>query len=275
MSLLHIAVLSVVQGLTEFLPISSSGHLILVPALLGWPDQSLIMDVAVHVGTLGAVLVYFWRDIRAMLLGLKKLVRGQLRDAGARLTILLIVGTIPAIIAGSAIKLLHLESALRSVALIGWTTFGFGIVLFVVDGFFLRVRRFEQLTVAHVFCIGLAQAIALLPGTSRSGITMTAARLFGFERPAAARFSFLLSVPAIAAAGILEGYELFKLNDPGLFGQVALAAALSCAVGFVAIAGLMAWVKRASFAPFAIYRLLLGGALLVGVYVYGWTPPGY
>ncbi len=269
MTFLQIAVLSVVQGITEFLPISSSGHLILVPALAGWPDQSLIMDVAVHVGTLGAVVCYFWRDVWSMVVGLGRLARGRRRDTGGKLVLLIAVGTIPAVIAGGAIKLTGAETALRSVELVAWTTIGFGILLFAADRFFLRVRRFEHFTWVQALCIGIAQALALLPGTSRSGITMTAARMFGFERQDAARFSMLLAIPTIVAAAVIEGAELVTHPAPGLIGQLAIAAALSCAVGLLAIAGLMAWLRRAGFAPFALYRLLLGGALLVWVYVYG------
>jgi undecaprenyl-diphosphatase len=269
MTCLQIAVLSIVQGITEFLPISSSGHLILVPALAGWPDQSLIMDVAVHVGTLGAVVFYFWRDVWSMVIGLGRLARGRRRDSGTKLVLLIALGTVPAVIAGFAIKLSGAESAFRSVELVAWTTIGFGILLYIADRFFLRVRRFEHFTWAQAICIGVAQALALVPGTSRSGITMTAARMFGYERQDAARFSMLLAIPTIIGAAVLEGVELAANPEPGLIGQLAIAAALSCAVGVLAIAGLMAWLRRAGFAPFALYRLFLGGALLVWVYVYG------
>ncbi|MBM3502416.1 MAG: undecaprenyl-diphosphate phosphatase [Alphaproteobacteria bacterium] len=269
MTLLQITVLAAVQGITEFLPISSSGHLILVPAVAGWPDQSLVMDVAVHVGTLAAVVIYFWRDVWAMTRGLGMLARGRRRDPGAKLIVLLVVGTIPAVVAGGALKFAGLEGVLRSVELVAWTIIVFGLVLFVADRFFLRVRRFDQITWVQALCIGIAQAIALVPGTSRSGITMTAARMFGFERPDAARFSMLLSIPTILAAAILEGAELVANPQPDMLGQLGIAILMSAAVGVLAIAGLMAWLRRAGFTPFVIYRLLLGGALLTWVYVYG------
>lgn len=265
MPVLQLIVLAAVQGITEFLPVSSSGHLILVPVITGWDDQTLVIDTAVHVGTLGAVLIYFWRDIGSMLGGLWSIVRGR-RNPGARLFALLIVATVPVVIAGGLVSYLDADDALRSAEVVGWTTLVFGIALYAADRFFLTVRRLEQMNVGGAIAIGLAQVLALIPGTSRSGITMTAARILGFERRDAARFSMLMSIPAIAAAGILKGAELYQGGDAQLTGDAVIATALSFVISIGAIALLMAWLRRATFTPFAVYRIGLGVGLLVWVY---------
>jgi undecaprenyl-diphosphatase len=265
MPLLQLIVLAAVQGITEFLPISSSGHLILVPVVTGWPDQSLVIDTAVHVGTLGAVLIYFWRDMGMMLGGLWRILRGR-KNAGARLFALLVLATVPVVIAGGLLSYFDADDALRSAQVVGWATLVFGIALYAADRFFLTVRRLEQMNVGGAIAIGLAQVLALIPGTSRSGITMTAARVLGFERRDAARFSMLMSIPAIAAAGALKGAELYERGDAQLTGDAVIATALSFVISIGAIALLMAWLRRATFTPFAVYRLGLGVGLLVWVY---------
>lgn len=268
MSLLQILVLSIVQGITEFLPISSSGHLILVPKITGWPDQGLAIDVATHVGTLLAVLVYFWRDVGRMLVGVGKLCIGRL-DGGGRLALYLVLATIPALAVGYVVEK-HFAASLRSIEVIAWAMLGYAVVLYVVDRSGLTLRRLEHITWGQALFIGIAQCLAFIPGTSRSGVTMVAARLLAYERAEAARFSFLLSIPAISAAGIWEGYGLFKEGDAEAIHAAVLAAGFSAFAGFVAIAVLMAWLRRATFKPFVIYRLLLGGVLLYLVYMRGW-----
>jgi len=262
--LLHLAVLAAVQGITEFLPISSSGHLILVPIFMGWQDQGLLLDVAVHVGTLGAVLLYFWRDIGTILAGLGSMVKGK-RHPGSRLLGLLILGTLPVIGAGYLMNEYY-SDGLRSLMIIGWTTFGFGVLLYLADKFGMTIRRIEHMTIGGTLFIGIAQCLALIPGTSRSGITVTAARMLGFERADAARFSMLLSIPTILGAGVLKGWELYKLGDVQLTGDAMMAAALAFGTALIAIALMMAWLKRATFTPFVIYRLILGAALLALAY---------
>jgi len=262
--LLHIAVLALVQGITEFLPISSSAHLILVPAFTGWPDQGLVMDVAVHVGTLGAVMLYFHRDLWAMLAGLGRRLRGR-RDPGARLFGYLVVGTIPAVAAGWAMDR-YVPGGIRGLEVIAWATFGFGVLLYLADRLGMTVRRVEHLRGSDVIIIGVAQALALIPGTSRSGITMTAARLLGLERAEAARFSMLLSIPVIIGAGTLKGWDLYKAGDAQLTSAAILAAGMAFIAALVALAGMMAWLRRASFTPFVVYRLVLGAFLLGIVY---------
>ncbi len=256
--------LALVQGITEFLPVSSSAHLILVPVFTGWPDQGQIIDVAVHVGTLGAVMLYFWRDLWAMVLGLVQLAKGR-RNPMAKLAGFLIVATVPAVVAGFLVDR-YAPGAMRSVAVIAWATFGFGVVLWFADKLGMTVRRVEHLSLGDVVIIGLAQALALIPGTSRSGITVTAARFLGLERPESARFSMLMSIPVIVGAGALKGWELYQSGDARLTADAVAAAALAFVAALVAIAVMMAWLKRASSAPCVVYRIVLGGFLLALVY---------
>lgn len=264
MTFYQITVLALVQGITEFLPISSSGHLILVPIFAGWPDQGLTVDIAVHVGTLAAVMLYFWRDVGSLVVGGLGLLVGR-RDDNSRLALWLIVGTVPVVAAGLAVSL-YAGDFLRSVAVIGWTTLGFGIVLWAADRFGMTARRIEHMGLPDVVVIGVAQALAIIPGVSRSGITMTAARMLGFERTDGARFSMLLSIPTIIAAGTLAGVEVYEAGDAQLTAAVMVAAALAFATALAAIALMMAWLRRATFMPFVLYRIVLGGFLLYIAY---------
>lgn len=264
----HLAVIAVVQGITEFLPVSSSGHLVLIPAAAGWADQGLVLDVAVHAGTLAAVVVYFRRDLGRVLAGAMGIGRGERREerrAGRALGLRLAVSAVPALAAGGAIAVLA-PSVFRDPAIVGWTTLGFGIVLYAADRFGMTMRRVADMSLRDAVVIGLAQALALVPGTSRSGITMTAARFLGYERTEAARFSMLMSVPVIAAAALAAGWELARRGDAVVAADAVLAAALSFATALAAIAALLALLRRTSFTPFAIYRVLLGAALLGWLY---------
>jgi undecaprenyl-diphosphatase len=261
---LQIVVLALVQGITEFLPVSSSGHLALVPLLTEWPDQGLKIDVAVHVGTLLAVMLFFWRDLVLMLGGVGRLVVGQ-GGPGARLAWHLILATIPVVIAGFLLKDL-IESGLRSLEVIAWATLGFGILLGLADRVGMTVRRVEHMTWGGALFLGLAQVLALIPGTSRSGITMTAARFLGYERPEAARFSMLMSIPTIMAAGVLLGLDLYRLDDWTITRDALIAAFLAFLSALLAVAVMMAWLRRAGFMPFVAYRVLLGLGLLALVY---------
>ena len=269
MPLLHIAVLTIIQGITEFLPVSSSGHLALVPLVTGWRDQGLVMDVAVHVGTLAAVLVYFTPDLWRIVLGwVGGHWRRRDRQLGRALGFYVVVSAIPVIVAGGVLYLMG-QAVLRDPEVVAWATIGFGVLLYLFDRIGLTVRRVEHMTLGHAFFIGLAQVLALIPGASRSGVTMTAARWLGYERPEAARFSILMSIPVIAASGVVAGYEIWTRGDPIVYTSTALAAALSFGVALLAIAVLLALLRRMSFTPFVIYRLLLGGAVLV--WLYYWT----
>lgn len=264
MAWLPIIVVALVQGVTEFLPISSSGHLILVPAVAGWPDQGLTIDVAVHVGSLGAVALYLWRDLFAMARGIGALIRGR-ATPGARLFGLLVLATLPVVAAGFALND-YAPDLFRSVEVIAWTTLGFGVLLYYVDQRTMTVNRIEHMGVGPALLIGLSQVLALIPGTSRSGITMTAGRALGFERVDAARFSMLLSIPTIVGAGALKGFELYQSGNAALGRDAALAAVIAFVAALGAIALMMAWLRRASFTPFVAYRVVLGLVLLAWVY---------
>lgn len=265
MTFLQLAVLALVQGITEFLPISSSGHLILVPLVADWPDQGLALDIAVHAGTLLAVMLYFWRDVLAMLLGLLDLARGR-RSEGARLVLLIVLATVPVVVAGLVLKHLGVMEDLRGVLVLGWTSIGFGILLWLADRMGMTLRRIEHMTFGSALVIGLAQVLALIPGTSRAGITMTAARALGFERDDSAHFSMLLSIPTILAAGLLAGLDLAESGDSSLGADALLAAALAFGAALLAIRGLMWWLRRATYTPFVLYRMALGAVLLAWGY---------
>ena len=268
---LQILILAAIQGITEFLPISSSGHLILVPNIIGLADQGLMMDVAVHVGTLAAVIIYFWRDILGMITALfrvfQQMANHRKFDAEFWLFCKLVIATLPTIMAGFYVNK-YMGADLRTLELIGWTTLSFGILLFIADKINMTVRKMEHISFRGAFFIGLMQAVALVPGTSRAGITMTAARFLGVERQDAARFSLLLSIPTIIGAGVLKGFELSETENTVLIYDVLMLAGFSFLFALVAISLLMVWLRRASFTPFVIYRILLG-SMLLGIVYYG------
>lgn len=265
MSLLHLIVVAMVQGLTEFLPISSSAHLILVPLAGAWPDQGPTIDIAVHLGTLGAVMLYFRQDVGAMVLGLLDLLRGQLTPGG-RLLLLIALGTVPALAAGYVLASQGYAAQMRSPLVIAWATVVFAVLLWAADTWCLRLNRIDQLGYGGILLIGVAQILALIPGTSRSGITITAARALGFERDDAARISLLLSIPIILAAGGYQGLEVVQSGQLALGVDALMAAALAFVTALLAVSLMMRWLRHASYTPFVIYRLLLGAGLLYWVY---------
>lgn len=269
MPLLQLIILAAVQGITEFLPISSSAHLILVPAVAGWRDQGLVIDVAVHVGTLAAVVLFFWRDIWEMIYGalhgFNRTREHRRSEIGLSLLLRLIVATVPIIAAGYLFNQL-VAGGIRSIEIIAWSTLVFAIVLYAADRSSMTVRKLKHLSYGGALFIGCVQALALIPGVSRAGVSMTAARLLGMERTDTARFSMLLSIPVIIAAGTLKGIELYQAGDVQLTSEALVAAGLSAVFALIAIAFLMSWLRRASFTPFVIYRILLGSVLLYLVY---------
>lgn len=268
LSELQIIVLALVQGLTEFLPISSSAHLILPSQLLGWPDQGLAFDVAVHLGSLFAVLGYFRREVWSMATAwLASLARRPHKQADSRLAWWVILGTIPAGLAGLLLDD-WIEQNLRSMLVIAIATLVFGAALWWSDIGVTRRLNLQQLSFKSVLFIGLAQALALIPGTSRSGITMTAALALGFHKAEAARFSFLLSIPLIAAAGLLKGVQLAQSAVPVYWGEILFALLLSFVSAYLCIALFLKWIERIGFLPFVLYRFALGGLLLV---IYFWV----
>lgn len=265
MMMYQVVILAIIQGLTEFLPISSSGHLILMPKFFGWPDQGHLMDVAVHVGTLGAVLIYFYKDVWGMITGFISLCRGKVTPGG-KLFLLLCVGTIPAVIFGFILKRYGMHH-FRSVAIIGWTMVGYAVLLHIADKFAPEDRGFVDITGPKAFWVGVGQALALIPGTSRSGACMMMMRFFGFNRADAAKFSFLLAIPAIIAAASLSIYDAVKAGAfSGLYKQASVGAIIAFVAGLAAINFMLKWLKQGDFTPFIVYRLGLGGFLLYWAY---------
>ena len=252
----QVFVLAVLQGLVEFLPVSSSGHLILVPALLGWPDQGLGFDIAVHVGTLAAVGIYFRREL--VDLG-RALFQPDSRDG--KLAWSIIVATVPLVLAGLLFGD-YVARALRSPAVIAAATAGFGVVLWLADRYGRNERDEYDLGWVQVLLIGVSQALALVPGTSRSGITMTMGLALGLSRVAAARFSFLLAVPAIAAAGSLQGVEFVSAPSPVAWGALAVAAAIAGVTAFLVIATFLRLIERLGMLVFALYRVFLAAVIV-------------
>ncbi|MDY6941407.1 MAG: undecaprenyl-diphosphate phosphatase [Pseudomonadota bacterium] len=255
-------IVALLQGLTEFLPISSSAHLILVPVLAGWEDQGLMFDVAVHLGTLLAVVVYFRHELARMLRDWLRSMIGRGMTADARLAWAVVLATIPV---GLAALLADdwVETYLRSPTVIAWATIVFGLLLWWADRTGRGDRGEYGVTLRDVAVIGVAQALALIPGTSRSGITMTAGLAMGLSRTAAARFSFLLAVPVIVLAGGYEGAKLWA--DPSLFDWRALLVGglISAVTAYLTIDFFLRLVERVGMLPFVVYRLLLGLLLLV------------
>jgi undecaprenyl-diphosphatase len=239
--------------------------LILVPLITGWPDQGLMTDVMVHMGSFVAVLVYFWRDVLRLITGFLGLL-GRHPNPWGRLALYIIIGTVPAVVMGEILDKIGFMNAVRSMPqIVAWNAIVFGLLLYLCDRFGLWVKTIEDMTLSQALIIGVAQALAIIPGTSRSGITMTAGRALGFERPEAARFSFLLGLPAIAGAGALKLGEAAQQGER-ISGSQVLTAALTFLVALATIAVLMRIVKYTSFLPFAIYRVLLGIALLAAIY---------
>ena len=249
-------VLALVQGFTEFLPISSSGHLILMPAFFGWTDQGLGFDIAVHLGTLIAVVAYFRRDIVAMS-------GAMLRREGAeaRLAWQIIAATVPLGIAGLVFADL-VETTLRAPIVIAASSAGFGALLWAADFWRRGPGSERELGWSHALAIGFAQALALIPGTSRSGITMTMALALGMSREAAGRFSFLLAIPAIGMAGAWQALQFARAPDPVDWTVLAVAAGISAVTAFVAIAVFLRLIGKIGMAAFAIYRIVLAGVIL-------------
>lgn len=262
MDLIQIFVLALLQGFTEFLPISSSAHLILPSKMLGWADQGLAFDVATHIGTLAAVIFYFRRDVFAITKGWLTTGFSKQMDNNGRLAWSIVVATIPAGLVG----LIYgdwIEANLRSSEVIAYATIGFGLLLLVADHKANEHKSILQMTLLAAVVIGLFQALALIPGTSRSGITITAALFLGFQRDSAARFSFLISIPLILAAGFLKTKDLVEQAAQVDWATIGLAASLSAVSAYICIYFFLALINRIGMVPFVVYRLLLGAILLI------------
>lgn len=261
MSWLQIIVLAIVQGLTEFLPISSSGHLVLVPTAFGWGDQGLAFDVAVHFGSLLAVCLFFRRDIVALLRGGIQVLQLKTESTEANLALGLALGTIPAAVAGLGLAG-WIEANLRDPSVIVYTLAGYAVLMVLADRFGKSDRNISNVRVRDAFLIGCAQALALVPGTSRSGVTITAGRMLGFARQDAARFSFLLSVPVILLASAYKTIELLTGTAPVAWGELGVAVVISGIVAYLSIGFFMRFVSRIGLLPFALYRLVLAAVIV-------------
>ena len=262
MDTLQILILSLVQGLTEFLPISSSAHLILVPYLFGYSDQGLAFDVAVHVGTLAAVVGYFRRELAAIVVDVcATLLPGRALTANARLGWMILLATIPVGLFGLLLKGL-VENGLRLPLVIAATSIGFGILLWIFDLKGRRTRDEYSIRWSDALIIGLFQAMALIPGTSRSGSTITAGLMLGLTRKAASRFSFLISIPTIFLSGTLVTFDLVRAETPVEWDSLLLGAALSFITAYLCIHFFLKFIERIGMLPFVLYRFALGAVIL-------------
>ena len=265
MTLVQLVVLSLIQGLTEFLPISSSAHLILGGRAFGWPEQGLTFDVATHFGTLLAVLVYFRRDLWQMAVACLRPPADPGHAQARRLAGLIAMASIPALLAGFLAHDL-VAGHLRNIEVIAWATIAFGLLLWWADAHGPRNLDLDGVRWKQALVVGLAQVLALIPGTSRSGITITAGRFVGLDAIDAARFSFLLAIPVIAGAGAFGAWQVAGGTAGIDWAEFWLGAGLSALTGWICIAAFLALVRRIGLVPFVIYRLLLGIALLIIAY---------
>lgn len=266
MPLFHLMLVALIQGITEFLPVSSSGHLILLPSLTGMQDQGQVIDVAVHVGTLFAVVLFFWTDVREALLGTGRLLRGRIDTPGARLALCLAVATLPVIFVGLAMKLTGLDEALRSLKVIAWAMLIFGLVLWWADKTGAERKTAAKWTPLEALQLGLWQSVALIPGVSRSGITITGARRMGYARLDAAKIAMLMSIPTILASGSFLGLEVAVTANAAAARDGAIAAAMAFVAALAALWLMMRLLRSVSFTPYVIYRILFGVGLLIYAY---------
>jgi len=267
MNLLHATVLGALQGFTEVLPISSSAHLILVPWLFGWPESGLTFDVALHLGSFLALAAYFWRDIIELVVSFFDAVANRsLNTPSRRLPFLIIAATIPAAVVGKLLEH-QVELIFRSNQLLMASFLvAFGLLLGVVDRVGRKRLELDEITPTSAMTIGLLQCLALIPGVSRSGITITAGLLLGFTRESAARFSFLISLPIVAGAALLKTVHLAKHGIPVGDGLPMLVGiAFSAVTGYISIVFLLRLVQKQSLAPFVWYRLIVGGGLIIAI----------
>jgi undecaprenyl-diphosphatase len=268
-----VAILGVVQGITELLPISSTAHMRLVPAVLGWQDPGSAFSAAMQLAALGAVVSYFWTDVRELAVNsISAAMRGRFRDRSFQFAVWIVLATIPIGIAGLALaKLLNTcNSPLRAISVIGWACIAMAVLLAIAEIWARHRRTIENATIVDAIVVGLAQTGALIPGVSRSGSTLTAALMLGFKRDEAARLSFLLGLPAIALAGFKELWELHKVHlDWYAWSVLLLGIAVAAISAFFAIWGLMKILENFSSWPFVVYRFVLGIVILAGAAM-GW-----
>lgn len=262
MTFLQQLLIALVQGITEFLPISSSGHLILIPYLTNLPDQGPLIDVAVHIGSLLAIVIYFFRDVAGLARGGFATVGIGKAPKEKRLFWWVLLGTIPAVVVGLFLKTGGYLESFRVTDLVAVNLIAYGVLLGVADKVGRQEKSYEDLTLRDALIVGVAQALALIPGTSRSGVTMTAARFLGYKRVEAARFSFLLAIPAVAGAGLLAALDLADATAQMQWDAI-VTGGLTFVAAFATMAFLMKFLQRASMLVFVIYRIALGIALLI------------
>ncbi len=270
-----IAILGVVQGLTELLPVSSTAHMRLVPALLGWQDPGSAFSAAMQLAALAAIISYFWSDVRYVAFGsLDAVRRRDWRSPAMRLAIAIVIATVPIVIAGLLLSssLNACGTSFRSLWVIGIACLVMGLLLAVAELYSRHRKGIEQMTLMDALIVGIAQVGALVPGVSRSGSTLTGALFLGLKRDEAARFSFLLGLPAIALAGLKELFELYKAHIPMEAWSVLIVGLVVGSISsFVTIWGLMRFLERFSTWPFVVYRIVLGAVILFGVLTMGWA----
>tara|TARA_B100000315_G_scaffold207884_1_gene202810 strand:- start:620 stop:1432 length:813 start_codon:yes stop_codon:yes gene_type:complete len=264
LTLAHLLLVALVQGVTEFIPVSSSAHLILLPTVTGWVDQGLNIDIAAHLGSLAAVIVYLHQDIICLLRGSANILLGR-ANADGRLILWLVVASAPAILVGGILVNFN-ANLFRNIEIVAWATLIGAAVLMVVDKFGPKSRVIKNMTVKEALGIGIAQILALVPGASRAGVTITAALFCGYDRREAARFSMLLSIPIILAAGGFNAAQLTVRGEIALTQAALLTAALSFLVSYITINFMMEWLRHASYMPFIIYRIAIGVTLLLCIY---------
>ncbi len=262
MDLIQLFILSLIQGITEFLPVSSSAHLILVPLLTDWQDQGLAIDVATHLGSLFAVMLFFRKDILQIIrAGLNSILSKDINNTDSKLFWCLVVASLPVLISGF---LLHdiVSMYLRDPLIIAVASIGFGLLLWYADVAGNKSRQINSISMRDAIIIGLAQALALIPGTSRSGITMTVALILGLDRISAARFSFLMAVPIILVAGGHESLKLIQMGESINIVNFIITAILSAISALVAIYYFLQFLEKIGMLPFVIYRVVLGIGLI-------------
>jgi len=264
MSIVYIIFLSIVQGLTEFLPVSSSGHLVVFPKVFGIEDQGILIDLAVHVGTLFAVLVYYFKDVFLMAKSLITWNKTNL-DQERKMSIFIILATIPAIVGGGAFHYIFPEG-IRDLRVVMFTLVFFAGFMILAERISLKNLDISKINLKTALIIGFAQILAFIPGTSRSGVTITTARFLGLNHEAAAKFSFLLSIPAVAGAGFIGLLEFLKSGNSEIGIEILVAIFASFISGLAAITVMMRFLKKIGLIPFAIYRIILALFLLAFVY---------
>ncbi len=266
MSYNYLIILALIQGLTEFLPVSSSAHLAVLPRLTGQPDQGLLIDVAVHIGTLAAVMLTFATEVKHITHGAVDIARGRRNTQNATLAFALFIATIPVVIAGFILQITGLVAVLRSVEIIAYAMIGFGIILYIFDKRPAN-KNFTDWTLIDAIKIGLWQATALIPGASRAGVCITGARGLGYDRASSVRIAMVMSIPTIIASGVLLGGRAIFTADRNALAVAGIAAVLSCIAAMVALAIMTRLLRVVSFTPYVIYRVIFGVGLLVWVYL--------